>query len=360
MESDHNWFELDADWAAHAVDNGLHLPDKGDVCKIEAIMPAVLDVTKGREDQLISQRVWTNKHPLSSIGYEFLEFTVRGPNGNEIPVKASWPRQDQKRNQAGQGQDSPLPVLFVTHGGGFIQGTHVSEEQWLLWPLYDRQELIIVSIEYRLAPEHRFPAWIDDSWYVLTQMFAHPSSFISSEDILLDVDSVILAGSSTGACISAVLSQRCRDAGIVHKGVILNVPVLCDYRHFPYSDFRNLNKNHILSYEQCTKTVLPSSVMKAVWDLAVPSTSLGSDPHVSPLLGRLESLPAHVIFVAGHDPVRDEGIFYANKLRKADVPIDLRVYPGVPHTFAEIHELMSTKKFWKEMNECVEKLLRTV
>jgi acetyl esterase/lipase len=93
--------------------------------------------------------------------------------------------------------------------------------------------------------------------------------------------------------------------------------------------------------------------MRAIWDLLIPSATAGSDPFVSPLLGDVTGLPRHSIFVAGQDPLRDEGLAYARKLTNNGVPVQLYVYQGVPHTFAELWELEATQRFWRDLRSAV-------
>ncbi|KAH7410916.1 Alpha/beta hydrolase fold-3 [Cadophora sp. MPI-SDFR-AT-0126] len=235
-----------------------------------------------------------------------------------------------------------------------MQGTHLSEEAWLLWHLYEHFELVVVSVEYRLAPGHKFPVWIEDSWDVLETLFSSKNPVLSGLDIELDLTRVFLAGSSSGAGISAVLSQLCRDKGISISGVILNVPVVCDYRHFPA---KYAAKGHISSYRQAVETY-SSGAMVMVWNTTQPSESSGTDPIASPLLGDLTNLPRHVVFVAGQDALHDEGIAYAAKLKEAGVPVKIEVFKGVPHHFAQIPELTVTTRFQKSFRETLEEWLK--
>jgi acetyl esterase/lipase len=97
--------------------------------------------------------------------------------------------------------------------------------------------------------------------------------------------------------------------------------------------------------------------MRAVWDLVLPSTTAGSDPKASPLLGNLKDLSKHAIFVAGQDPLRDEGITYAKTLETEGVDTSLFMYKGVPHVFAEFWELETTQNFWSDIRGVLKKWL---
>ncbi|KAK4942867.1 hypothetical protein LTR10_017443 [Elasticomyces elasticus] len=332
-------FTSDPNWAAFAKEHGYLKPSPLPSAPVE------LDLATNRANQTISEAEWARSHPLSSFGYTSCLTTVKVRDGTEISVKLSYPTRQQSQTK--------LPVLFVTHGGGWVQGTHITEEAWLLWPLYSVFDLAVISVEYRLASEHKFPTWMDDSWDVLERLLSDPEIFVSKfqpqAEISLDAQKVILSGSSAGAGTAAYLSQTCRDKNIPIYGVVLNVPVLCDYRHLP-SDCRT-------SYDQCTDSLLSSGEMRAVWDLIIPSATVGADLKASPLLGRVEGLRKHLIFVAGQDPLRDEGLAYAKKLQSAGVNVKLHVFPGVPHSFAEFWELDATQRFWRDIREGLEEWL---
>jgi acetyl esterase/lipase len=343
------YFIFDPDWEAYASKNGLPIPSN-DIPPPGPIVPIEINWTAARSYQASADAEWDAANPLESVGYRshLMKVTVR--DGAQISVKVSYP--DQSRLKASG--NTTLPVLFVTHGGGWISGSHISEEAWILRHLYEHFDLVIVSVEYRLGPENRFPVWINDSWDILEKLISDSESFVSGLDIICNLQKLILVGSSSGATISAALSQSCREKGLEILGVVLNVPVLCDYRHFPsenrYSD----------SYMQCTKTFLDSGQLAALWNMVHPSSTSGSDPKASPLLGNTDKLPPHLIFVAGRDPIRDEGIAYARKLEKSDIPVKLNVYKGVPHNFAQYAELKSTLKFREDFKAGLEQWVPSI
>ena len=327
-----HYFASDPDWAHFAARNGYSL-------KPPPYETPKLDLATDRAAQHISEGAWESKHPLTSVGYDSTATTVRARDGFEIPIKISRPVSIRTA------EGKPLPLLFVTHGGGWVQGTHITEEAWLLWPLYSHFDLVIVSVEYRVAPDSPAPTYIDDSWDVLTHILAR------SDQLHFDPDQVILAGSSAGGGVAASLSQLARAEKLNIHAVLLNVPVLCDYRHFPQREYP------YTSYEECGGAFLSSGEMHAIWDIVVPSPSEGLDPKISPLLGELEGLPPHVIYVAGQDPLRDEGLAYAKKLGKAGVNAKISVYQGVPHNFGEFWELEATRRWWGDIRRHVGELL---
>ncbi|KAK5062916.1 hypothetical protein LTR84_004992 [Exophiala bonariae] len=332
MQDNSHYFEADPDWTSFAEKNGYSL-------KSPPYEVPNIDLPAARADQNVSEAEWTKIHPLSSVGYESIDITIPARDGYEVPVKVSRPlasRVPTTRN---------LPLLFVTHGGGWVQGTHITEEAWLLWPLYADFDFVVISVEYRLAPDNPSPTYMDDSWDVLTNTLAR------SDEFRFDADRVILAGSSAGGGVAATLSQAALAKNMKIRGVLLNVPVLCDYRHFPQ------NKFSYTSYEECGGAFLSSGEMRTIWDIVVPSPTAGSDPKISPLLGDVNGLPPHIIYVAGQDPLRDEGIAYAEKLNKARVKTSLVVYQGVPHNFGEFWTIEATQRWWIDLKMHVREIL---
>ncbi|KEF57608.1 uncharacterized protein A1O9_05526 [Exophiala aquamarina CBS 119918] len=332
MPDHSHYFESDPDWAHFAAQNGYSL-------KSPPYEIPKLDLASNRTAQHVSEGTWAAEHPLSSVGYESTAATVSARDGFNIPVKISRPVTSRAPG------DKPLPLLFVTHGGGWVQGTHTTEEAWLLWPLYEHFDFVVLSVEYRLAPDSPAPTYIDDSWDVLTDVLAR------SGELHFDPDRVILAGSSAGAGVAASVSQIARAENVKIYAVLLNVPVLCDYRHFPESEYP------YTSYEECGGAFFSSGEMRAIWDIVAPEPEGGLDPKISPLLGNLGGLPYHVIYVAGQDPLRDEAIAYAEKLEKAGGKTSTTVYQGVPHNFGEFWPLEATQRWWVDIRKHVREIL---
>ncbi|KAJ5159534.1 uncharacterized protein N7482_006538 [Penicillium canariense] len=350
-----DYFTSDPDWEAFATKNDIPLPSTTSRPLSAPIDFTQLDFASIRAYEATSNTKWAESHPMEEVGYTAKSVTVRARDGADINVKVSFPLSDRLH---ARGKDkASLPILLVTHGGGWIQGNHTSEELWLLYPLYERFDLVIVSVEYRLAPENRFPIWIEDSEDVLDALLDSPERLLSlNANIKVDLNRLILAGSSSGAGISAALSQICRDKGIPVNGVILNAPMLCDPRHFPAAEY-GPSEECLRSYAQCMDIFMGSSGLLAVWNLIHPDPASGLNSKASPLLGDMKRLPRHLIFVSGQDPLRDEGIAYARKLEEGNVPVTLHVYKGVPHNFGHFWELQATKRFWGDLRATLEEWL---
>lgn len=350
-----DYFTSDPDWEAFAIENDIPIPSTTPRPPSAPIDFSQLDFASIRAYEATSNTKWAKNHPLEEVGYTAMSTTVRARDGADIGVKVSFPLS-VRLHARGKDKES-LPVLLVTHGGGWVQGNHTSEELWLLYPMYKRFDLVIVSVEYRLAPENRFPIWIEDSEDVLDALLDSPKILLGlNANIKVDLNRLILAGSSSGAGVSAALSQICRDNGIPINGVILNVPMLCDPRHFPVAEYGS-SEEYLRSYTQCMDIFMGSSGLLAVWNLIHPDPASGLNSKASPLLGEVKSLPRHLIFVSGQDPLRDEGIAYARKLEEGNVPVTLHVYKGVPHNFGHFWELQATKIFWGDLRATLQEWL---
>lgn len=340
-----DYFESSADWAACM----RKCPELA--LKPEGYIQPPLDVQGDRESEIAEQRRWTNQHPLSSFGYTASSESTIARDGHQIVIKI------YRSSAAGS---STLPLLFVSHGGGWVQGNPITEESWLLGHLFQAFDFVIVSVDYRLAPEYTCPTQFNDCWDAFAATVAR------HEELKFDPSRVLFAGSSSGGCLAASLAQKARDdrhllpEGVSIIGVVLNVPVTCHPDHFPNAEYPSS------SYSQCNNTLLTASEMHQIWSTYCPASSatgghpaaaLASSPSTSPLLGDLSGLPPHAIFVAGQDPLRDEGIAYATKLESSGVSVTVTIYPGVPHTFAEIWELDTTMRFRDDLRHAVKWLL---
>jgi acetyl esterase len=177
---------------------------------------------------------------------------------------------------------------------------------------------VVVSVDYRLAPEHKFPAGIDDCLYATRWAAAHAT------ELGADAGGIVVGGDSAGGNMAAVTALRIRDeGGAAPHGQLLLYPVT-DY-HTPGTP----------SYHQNAEGYgLTRDTMKWFWDHYLSNPSEGAQPHASPLRASdLSGLPPAMIITAEFDPLRDEGEFYAERLKAAGVPTTLTRYGGVNHGF---------------------------
>lgn len=231
--------------------------------------------------------------------------TVRGPAG-QVPVRVYHPR-----NHRGK---TPLIVFF--HGGGWVVGdidTHDVQARALCHGV----GAVVVSVAYRLAPEHPFPAGLEDC-YAATSWASTSASSLGAQTSRL-----VVAGDSSGGNLAAAVALLARERG--GPGIAAQALV------YPAVDARlghpSLRENAD-GYEPGTQT------MGWYHRQYLSDDRQATDPLVSPLLAAdLRGLPAAVVATAQYDPLRDEGEAYADRLRQAGVPVESIRYAGLVHGF---------------------------
>lgn len=211
-----------------------------------------------------------------------------------------------------------LPATIYFHGGGWVVGS-VDTHDALCRRLAADSGSLVVSVEYRLAPEHPHPAAADDAWAVTEWLVR------SGEEIGADPTRVAVAGDSAGGNLAAVATIRARDAGL---GLRLQVLI------YPVTD-HDLDTPSYLANAEGYGLVRES--MRWYWDHYCPDPARRRDPLASPL--RAPDLagvaPAYVL-VCELDPLHDEGVAFAGRLQAAGVPVQLRREPGMIHGFLRI------------------------
>ena len=210
-----------------------------------------------------------------------------------------------------------LPVLVNLHGGGFISPLLPALEH-SLWQDAKTYNAVVFAIDYRVAPEHKFPAAVNDSYNGFKWISEHASEFGG------DTSRIALMGNSAGANLVAVVSQKAKKEGISGKiklQIMNGLPVDC----------RPQNMETSLSYQQNAVGYFQT---KAACYFAIETYAPGQydNPEVSPILTKdLKGLPPAVIINAEFDPLRDDGILYAAKLRSAGVKVWDKCFAGEIH-----------------------------
>ena len=212
-------------------------------------------------------------------------------------------------------EESVLPVVVFIHGGGWSVGDLDTYDGSARMHAVGA-EAVVVSIDYRLAPEHPFPAAVDDVW-AATQWVARYADQIGADPARLAV-----AGDSAGGNLAAVLAQLARDAAIPLRFQLLWYPSTTFDTTLP--SFAENADAPILTLAAC-KGFTRWYVGDA--DLSVPPAAL------VPARGELSGLPPAYIAVAGHDPLRDDGARYAELLTEAGVPVELHNAESLVHGF---------------------------
>jgi acetyl esterase len=202
------------------------------------------------------------------------------------------------------------------HGGGWVLGT-LDLVDVLCTRLANRAAAVVVSVDYRLAPEHKFPAASDDC-FAATQWVAD-----HARELNADQNRIAVAGDSAGGNLAAVIAAMARDAG--KPSLVLQV-LFCPVtnRSFETPSYRDNGRDYFLTTE----------MMRWFWDLYLNGADEGRDWRASPLgLANLSGLPPAYVVTAEYDPLRDEAEAYAERLRKAGIPVTLRRYDGQIHDF---------------------------
>ncbi len=207
---------------------------------------------------------------------------------------------------------SALPLIVYFHGGGFVFGD-LRGGDWICGTVAKDVGAIVVSIEYRLAPKHPFPAGVDDCYAGLLWAAAHAT------ELGADGTRIGVMGESAGGNLAAVVALMARDNGgptISHQALLYPVTGAHD------SESRRTNADAF---------ILTAADMAKFDELYAGDRN---DWRVSPLKAEsLVGLPPAIIEVAEHDPLHDDGVFYADALRAAGVDVQLINYPAMPHGF---------------------------
>jgi len=214
--------------------------------------------------------------------------------------------------------DKGLPVLLYTHGGGFTIG-NIATHDILCRELARLAGCMVVSLDYRLAPEYRFPTASNDAWDAL-QWLAHHGARLGADTARLAV-----GGDSAGGTLAAVCALQARDAGLALALQLLFYPGTTAHQDTPsHTEFAH-------------GLVLERAAIGWFFDQYIPSRAEREDWRFAPLLAPdAEGVAPAWIGLAEYDPLVDEGVEYADKLRAAGVPVQLEIYRGVTHEFIKM------------------------
>jgi acetyl esterase len=210
-----------------------------------------------------------------------------------------------------------LPAVVYYHGGGFSLGDLDTHDR-ICRLLASRAQALVVSVDYRLAPEHPFPAAVDDAYAALRWVHGHANG--------LDADPgrLTVAGDSAGGNLAAVAAIRARDEGGVPLVFQLLIYPVTDLSSFATRSHEDLKEGFLLS----------RTFAEAMRRAYVPLPEDRRRPYASPLLAPdLQGLPPALIITAQFDPLRDEGEAYGRRLAAAGVKVATIRYNGVTHGF---------------------------
>jgi acetyl esterase len=233
------------------------------------------------------------------------EVEAPGPRG-PIPVRVYTP----------EGAAGPRPLLVFFHGGGYVCGSRDSYDS-VCRVLTRESGCVVASVEYRRAPEHPAPEPFEDAYAAFEWLAAHAC------ELGADASRLAVGGDSAGGGLAANVALKARDAGgppIAHQ--LLIYPAVAE--DASSASYRAYGEGHFLTAER----------MAWYWRNYVPRPELAQLPYVLAAEAKsLRGLPPATIILAECDPLHDQGVAYANRLRADGVPVDLRVYDGMIHAF---------------------------
>ena len=232
---------------------------------------------------------------------------IPGPEGApDVKIRVYEPKDREK---------DPLPCLFFYHGGGFLFGS-VYRQEGLCQSFVKNVGCVVVSVEYRLAPQWKAPAPLMDCWTALNWVHDH------SQELGVDPERLAVSGLSAGGNLAAAVSLYARDK----KGprICLQMPLYgeLDYRLDTFSA-QEITDPKVWCRDNCQKS----------WD-KLPATGQMPNEYVSPALAKdLSGLPPVFSYIGQLDPGRDENIAYWNRLMEAGIEVEYHVFPGCYHCF---------------------------
>ena len=210
--------------------------------------------------------------------------------------------------------------MLHIHGGGAIAGS-VDGHDSPLRALANRTGWLVAAPLYRLAPEHPFPAMLDDIWDALNHLAAH------ADELDIDASRIVVSGDSIGGALTIALAMLVRDrGGPVLKGQIPIYPN-ADMRAGDYWPSRKENDGIIIGMKGMERQI----------DLYLKSPDQRTDPLASPILAEsFANLPPALLIVCGADPLRDEGLALGKRLTDAGVPVREELFEGMIHAFLQM------------------------
>ncbi|MDZ7745221.1 MAG: alpha/beta hydrolase [Halobacteriales archaeon] len=234
------------------------------------------------------------------------DIEIDGPHGT-VPIRAVRP--------AVSGE---LPTIVFYHGGLWALGSLDSVED-ICRELAVRTPAVVLAVDYRLAPEHPFPAGLDDS------IAAYAWARDNADAFGGDRTRVSVAGTSAGANLATGVARFCRDGDIPmpDRQTLL----------YPMVDDDRTRDSYV---ENASGPLLSRDAIKHFWEVYLRSPVDRENPYVAPLRGDQSGLPTTTVVTAGHDPLRDEGVAYVTAMEEFGVEVTHRHYPSMCHGFLSL------------------------
>ena len=252
------------------------------------------------------------------------EYVGKGPHG-VIPLRFY--------RGAGTADAGALPCHIYYHGGGWVLGD-LDSHDWVCRKIANSAQCAVLSVDYRMAPEHNFPKAYDDSLAAVEWVVANASM------LKIDPSRLSVGGDSAGGNLAAAVALWLRDSGKIK----LRSQILV----YPAVDL-SMSGNYYGKFKRDSGLVLTDETMKWFIDLYIPNAEQRKDWRASPLLAAsLKGLPPALVLLAGFDPLCAEGEAYAARLEKEGVKTTVKRYPG------QIHGFLSNGKMLPKANDAIE------
>jgi len=243
-------------------------------------------------------------------GVQATDQVIPGPDGGDLPVRIY-------RAQSGP-DPATRPLVLYFHGGGFVLGA-LRMGDWMCGNVAAQVGAVVVSVDYRLAPGHPFPAAVEDCYAALSWASA-------SAEELGATGAIGVMGESAGGNLAAVVSLAARDRGgppIAHQALL-----------YPATDMSPSGTAIPAARASRNPAFVHADEIEAYHRMYLSSPADATNPLASPMLaGSLEGLPPALVIVGEHDPLREDGTRYADKLKAAGIPVRFTMYVGMPHGF---------------------------
>lgn len=261
-----------------------------------------------REQRRASRIMWPLLSPWAQVAASH-DARVPGPDGYEVPIRIYTPHRLQR----------PAPAFVYMHGGGFVLGD-LDTHDGVCRHTAAEVGCVVIAIDYRLAPEHPFPAAVNDCLAAVDWVFR------SAADLGIVPTRIAVGGDSAGGNLSAVVCQQRKAAG---------APLPClQLLTYPMTDAKPRARSHELFAEGY---ILTAEAIAWFLDSYLEHSQDYDDPRASPLLqGDLTGLPPAYVATAGFDPLRDEGQAYAQRLRAAGNQVTYVCHPGLIHGYVQM------------------------
>lgn len=262
-----------------------------------------------------SKSIEENRDKLNRESTKLSKEAIPFPNIKDITIEVDLEKIPVRIYTPEEGES--LPVIIYSHGGSWVAGNLDTHDK-VCRKISHNTKAIVISVEYRLAPENPFPAGVNDVYNILEWVSKNAKSINGNEKL------ISVVGDSAGGNLSAVVSQMSRDKNGPH--------ITCQVLIYPSTNIYELNTES-WSYFANDFNISTDEMEKYI-SLYVPKTEDRKSPYASPLLSKdFKDLPDTLIITAEIDPLRDEGEAYGNKLKKAENNVQVTRVNGVTHGF---------------------------